>query len=136
MQDEFSQLPGNVPKEHEFDIMDNEVFNGLAATMGFVGIVSIVLGVLQGIAGFLTGGIEGFLTIGYGLILTAIGGWVFAASRSFKDVVRTEGSDITLLMIALKQLRKAYLAQAVLYALGIFIIVAGILVVLSANPVH
>ena len=31
---QVSQLPGHVPREHEFDIADNEVFNGLAGWEG------------------------------------------------------------------------------------------------------
>jgi hypothetical protein len=130
-------IPGDIvmPKEHEFDIAENEVFNGLAGSMGFCGIMSIIFGAIYSLQGLLSiGSIAGMITIGIGVVLILMGGWLWSASRSFKQIVRTEGSDITLLMHALRKLRSVYATQSVLYVLAILLIIGVVMLLLSHSP--
>ena len=131
------QLPGDLPpdKEYEFGIAENEVFSGLGGWMLVVGIGSIVLGVLQGMLGVVTlalvknGEVQGLLTVGQGVVLGLIGAWLTSASRAFRDLVRTEGSDVMLLMKAMKKLRAVYTLQGILMIIAC-VFVAIMLVVL------
>jgi len=118
------QAPGPRP-EYEFDINENEVIDGLSRSMSFVGIIMIVFGGLIVLAGVvnLPRGVA-LLQIGQGVVMILIGAWLAGAARSFRDMVRTEGNDITHLMSALRKLRSVYFTQAVLY------IVACVLVAL------
>ena len=122
---DLSGLPGSVRTEYEFDINENEVIDGLSGSMSFVGIITMVFGGLIVLAGIvnLPRGVA-LLQIGQGVVMLLIGVWLFGAARSLKDVVRTEGNDITHLMAALRKLRSVYFTQAVLY------IVACVLVAL------
>ncbi len=47
---DVNPMPSSAPpgqREHEFDIMQNEVIGGLAGWMGFVAIVTIVFGAIE-----------------------------------------------------------------------------------------
>jgi hypothetical protein len=112
------QAPGPRP-EYEFDINENEVIDGLSRSMNFVGIIMMVFGGLIVLAGVvnLPRGVA-LLQIGQGVVMILIGAWLAGAARSFRDMVRTEGNDITHLMAALRKLRSVYFTQAVLYILA------------------
>jgi hypothetical protein len=124
---DVNPMPSSSPdggKEHEFDIMQNEVIGGLSGWMGFVGIMMLIFGALYAVLGLLNfASVAGMLTIGQGVCLLLIGGWLWGASRSFKMIVTTEGMDITLLMDALKKLRSVYTLQ------GILLIIACVLII-------
>jgi hypothetical protein len=119
-----SNNPG--AKEHEFDISQNEVFSGLAGWMGFVGIMIIIFGSLycvQGVLNLTLAGALAFVPIGQGVCLLLIGAWTWSASRSFKQIVTSEGMDITLLMHAMKKLRSVYTLQGILLILVILLVI-------------
>ncbi len=128
---DVSHLPGSVPKEHEFDISENETISGLSGWMGFVGIVLIVLGILQCIGGLLSLP-YGILTLGQGVCLLMIGIWTWRASRSFRMIVTTDGSDITLLMDALRKLRSVYTLQGILLIILLALVAFGIILAVMA----
>ena len=116
--------------EHEFDIHQNEVIGGLGSWMGLVAVFSIVFGVLQGTIGLLRiDSLAGWLTVGEGVCLALIGGWLWGASQSFKQIVRTEGMDITLLMHALRKLRNVYTLQGVLMLVACLLLATLLVVV-------
>jgi hypothetical protein len=112
------QAPGPRP-EYEFDMTENEVIDGLSRSMSFVGIIMMVFGGLIVIAGVVNlPRAVALLEIGQGVVMILIGAWLASAARSFRDMVRTEGNDITHLMAALRKLRSVYFTQAVLYILA------------------
>ncbi|HEY1813859.1 MAG TPA: hypothetical protein VGG74_16015 [Kofleriaceae bacterium] len=120
-------------REYEFDILENEVIAGLARPMRFVGIISIVFGVLTLIPTFLAlGSFAGMLELFEAIALMAIGGWLTGAASSFRDIVNTDGTDISNLMIALRKLRSAFTVQAWIMAIACFFIVIDIVLVLRA----
>ncbi len=129
---QVSQLPGHVPREHEFDIADNEVFNGLAGWMAFVGIVLAVLGGLYGLVGLLSLPF-GLLAVGEGVCLLLMGLWLFSASRSFKQIVTTEGMDMTLLMHAIRKLRSVFTLWGVLLIIALALIAIVIFLAIGAR---
>jgi hypothetical protein len=130
--------PNAATKEHEFDIMQNEVFGGLAGWMGFVGIMIIIFGSLycvQGVLNMSASGMIGMIGVGQGVCLLLIGGWTWSASRSFKQIVTTEGMDITLLMDAMKKLRSVYTLQGILLIIVILLIV-GLIFLMSGTSLR
>jgi hypothetical protein len=137
------QMPGVVPpdKEYEFGIAENEVFSGLGSWMFIVAIGSIVFGALQGILGAMTlalvknAGIEGFLTLAQGVVLGLIGAWLASASRAFRDLVRTEGNDVMLLMKAMKKLRAVYTVQGILMIIACVFVAITLVVLFSGSKV-
>ncbi len=129
--------PGDVqmPREYEFDGNENEVIGGLAGWMAVVGVIMGIFGLLQVVLGMAAlGSMAGILTVGEGVCMMLIGGWVLGASRSFKDIVTTQGSDITLLMHALRKLRSAYTLQGVLLIVACLLIVVVIFLMFGASP--
>jgi hypothetical protein len=131
---DLSGLPGSVRPEYEFDINENEVIDGLSRSMNFVGIIMLIFGGLIVLAGVvnLPRGVA-LLQIGQGVVMMLIGGWLFGAARSLKDVVRTEGNDITHLMSALRKLRSVYFTQAVLYILACVFVALVIVLAVSKH---
>jgi hypothetical protein len=125
----------NGPKEHEFDIMQNEVFKGLSGWMGFVGIMIIIFGGLYCAQGLINLGAVGMIGLAQGVCLLMIGVWTWSASRSFKQIVTTEGMDITLLMDAMKKLRSVYTLQGVLLIIVIILIIGLIFLMLGSSRI-
>jgi hypothetical protein len=127
---DVNPMPSSVPpghREHEFDILQNEVIGGLAGWMGFVAIVTIVFGALECANGAVHfASLAGMIAVGIGVCMILMGIWLWGASRSFKMIVTTEGMDITLLMDALKKLRGVYTMQGIFWAIAII----GILMLL------
>jgi hypothetical protein len=134
---DVNPMPSSAPdggKEHEFDIMQNEVIGGLSGWMGFVGIMMLIFGALYGVLGLINfASVAGMLTIAQGVCLLLIGGWLWGASRSFKMIVTTEGMDITLLMDALKKLRSVYTLQGILLIIACVLIIGMIFLLISAT---
>ncbi len=128
-----NQPPGQ--GEHEFDIMQNSVIGGLAGWMLFVGIILIIFGSVQCLFGMLALP-AGLLTLGQGVCMLLIGVWTCGASRSFKQIVTTEGADITLLMDALKKLRAVYTLQGILLIIALALLVVVVFLFFSARPSH
>jgi hypothetical protein len=122
-------MPPQMPREYEFDAAENEVISGLGGWMGFVGIMNMVFGGIYSLLGLLSlpGGI---VQIAIGICMLIMGAWMWAASRAFKDIVRTEGSDITLLMVALRKLRGVFTLQGVLMIVACAFLVLGFLLLM------
>ncbi|MFT3694061.1 MAG: hypothetical protein QM831_13030 [Kofleriaceae bacterium] len=119
-------------KEYEFDQAENETIRTLAGPMRFVGVLSVVFGVLQlifGMVGISKNTVGGLVTIGEGVALSLIGFWLTSAASSLKEVVMTEGNDIANLMAALRKLRSVYTLQAWLMGLACALVILLILLV-------
>jgi hypothetical protein len=119
-------------REYEFDGNDNAVIRSLAAPMSFVGFISVIFGLLQ-IVLHVRGAdkLPGFLGVAEGVLLAVAGSWLIPAASSLRAIVDTRGSDISLLMAALKKLRNVYWLQAALWGLACAIVV--ILTMLSSR---
>src|SRR5215813_8856151 len=117
-----------MPKEYEFDINDNEVFNGTSKAMKFVSIVLFIFGVLDLLGGImsLSFPIVGLIRIGVAICLLVGASWLWSAAVSFRMIVVTDGNDITNLMYAMKKLRSVFTMWAWILAI---VIALSILVV-------
>ncbi|MBW4662055.1 MAG: hypothetical protein KME15_25640 [Drouetiella hepatica Uher 2000/2452] len=136
---------------YEFTSSQNELIGDLGKKMNFVGILTIVGGVLSLILGIASlfipgfgsgavgqGGASGqggialdFSSFLQGLFLLITGLWIRNAAQSFKRVVTTTGSDIENILGALGELRKLYnlqywLAIALLVTFAV-ILIAGLI---------
>ncbi len=135
---DVNPMPSSVPhgqREHEFDIMQNEVIGGLAGWMGFVSIMLIILGAFYGIAGLLAfASAAGMISIAQGVCFLLMGAWLWGASRSFKMIVTTEGMDITLMMDALKKLRAVYTLQGILMIIAIALFAIVVFLMIGSGP--
>ena len=134
---DVNPMPSSVPpgqREHEFDIMQNEVIGGLAGWMGFVSIMLIILGCLYSLIGVINfASPAGMIAIAEGVCILLMGVWLWGSSRSFKMIVTTEGMDITLLMDALKKLRSVYTMQGILMIIAIVLFSIIIFLTLGAS---
>jgi hypothetical protein len=117
--------PGD--KQYEFKANENKIIGQLASKMHFVGLSLLVMGLLIigiGVAVVFHAG-----PIVSGTLACVVGLWTQRASMSFKNVVNTEGRDISHLMDALDDLRKLYSLQYWLLMLGVLLALAGLLAV-------
>lgn len=122
---------GALVREYEFDLSENDVIRTLAGPMKFVGVLSIVFGILNGIIGFFAiNQLPGILKLGEGIALVAIGAWLASAAGAFRDIVNTEGSDIANLMAALRKLRSVFTLQAWLLGITCGLLVVTVLLVI------
>ncbi len=115
--------------EFEFADSDNETFRGLSSAMRFVGVMSIVFGVLEVLGGLVAGiNLRGMLTLGQGALLIVIGAWLCAAAGSLRDVATTEGNDVMNLMYALRKLKSVFTLQAWLMGLACALLITALAV--------
>ena len=117
-----------MPKEFEFDINDNEVFDGTSKAMKFVSVVTFIFGLLYVLSGVLSLGrpIAGVVNLGLGICMIVIASWLWGAAVSFKMIVVTEGNDITNLMYAIRKLRSVYTLQAWMMGIACLLIVLAL----------
>jgi len=122
-----------MPKEYEFDINDNEVFDGTSKAMKFVSIATFVFGLLYILNGVMALGmpIFGAIYIAVGICMIMIASWLWGAAVSFRMIVVTEGNDMTNLMYAIKKLRSVYTMQAWLIGIACALIVLALILLLG-----
>jgi hypothetical protein len=109
--------------------------------MQFVSYFLILLGILDSLFGMfslireftLTHNGVGNLLI-QGIVKILIGVWTGNASRSFKLIVETQGSDIENLMGALGELRKLYRLQYWLILIAVVFTAIALVVAMILNP--
>ena len=115
---------------YEFDVGENDVIRRLVGPMRFVGVMSIVFGVLNGIVGLLAiTHLQGVITLGEGVALFVIGVWLSSAAGMFENMVNTEGSDIAHLLNAIKKLTNVFTLQG--WLLGIACALVALLIILA-----
>jgi hypothetical protein len=100
------------PEEFEFSEADKEGLAALAASMSFVGVCVMLLGLMSGTFG-VGAAYGGFVAVGIGLAAGAavclpLGWWATSAGRSLSALVRTRGRDIKHLREAVVQLRRLF----------------------------
>jgi hypothetical protein len=117
-----------MPKEFEFDINDNEVFDGTSKAMKFVSIVTFIFGLLYVLSGVMSLGrpVAGVINLALGICMIMIASWLWSAAVSFKMIVVTDGNDITNLMYAMRKLRSVYTLQAWLMAIACLLILLAL----------
>jgi hypothetical protein len=114
-------------KQYEFKPGENKIIGQLAFKMHFVGLFLLAMGLI-----IIAIGVAVVFHVGpiiSGTLACVVGLWTQRASMSFKNVVQTEGRDITHLMDALDDLRKLYTLQYWLLILGLLLALAGLLAV-------
>ena len=107
--------PSAVPDarvDYEFSEGDRDSIRALAASMSFVGVCLMLLGVLFGVfalgavhAGFVPGGLA--LAVG-AAVCVVVAWWMVSAGRSLSVLVGTRGRDVDHLMEAVAQLRRLF----------------------------
>jgi hypothetical protein len=97
------------PEEFEFSEVHKEGLASLAASMSFVGVCVMLLGIMSGTFA-LAAAYGGFPGVGMGLSVAAVvcmplGWWATSGGRSLSALVRTRGRGVAHLMEAVRQLR-------------------------------
>jgi hypothetical protein len=118
-------------KQYEFKPNENKVIGGLAWRMHFVGLFLVFMGMIIIGIGVVT---AGHVAIRVGPIISGsltclVGLWTQRASVSLRNVVTTEGRDISHLIDALDDLRKLYSLQFWLFMLGLLLAATGLTLV-------
>lgn len=126
-------------REYEFNDGENSIISRLASAMKFVGICTIVMGVLSGLGGVLqlgarNGGPQALGSFIQAVLFVVIGGMTTGASSYFSQIVNTQGNDMSNLMLALDKLRGIYSLQRVLFIIVIVLIGLAFLLLLAAAP--
>jgi hypothetical protein len=111
-------------KQYEFQPSENKVIGELASKMNFVGLFLLAVGVLVIAHGVVVAVHWG--PIISGTLTCVVGIWTQRASVSFRNVVHTEGRDISHLMRALEDLRKLYSLQFWLLCLSMLLALVGL----------
>jgi hypothetical protein len=134
-------MPGG---EYEFDASDNEHFVNLASAMRFVGIGTVIIGLLLAAVSALL-----FTALGHGRLATAaiapegIASFLFViigvlnarAATPFRQIHDTAGRDISNLMEAFTRMRALFRLLAVLLVLMVLANVAFSVLVWQAGHV-
>jgi hypothetical protein len=102
--------------QYEFTAEQNATIGDLARKMRFVAVFLILGGALECLT-VLGGHLTGLIS---GLVHVFLGAWTWSAGNSFRQIVDTQGQDITHLMSALGDLRRVY---GLLYVLLIIALV-------------
>jgi hypothetical protein len=98
--------------DYAFSDEDRDSIRALAASMSFVGVCLMLLGVLSAV--FALGAVyAGFVPSGLGLLVGAavcvlVAWWMMSAGRSLSALVATRGRDVDHLMGAVAQLRRLF----------------------------
>ncbi|MFB6274727.1 MAG: hypothetical protein ABEI32_01090 [Halothece sp.] len=123
------------PQEYEFNQSQNELIQGLASTMKFVGYFLIAIGIFSAISGIIAIANGGFPALVQGIAELIIGFWTIQAAKSFQLIVDTKGQDIENLMGALGELRKLYTLQYWVIMITLIFIVIALIVTVVAGMV-
>lgn len=111
---------------YEFDAQQNTQLTQLAAAMGVVGVGLLLLGlvcVIGAVLQLLVGSRSFVAMLVQGLLLIPMGLWTRGAAVHFLRIVRTQGSDVPVLMEAVQQLTKTYTLQKWLVLLVLALLV-------------
>lgn len=111
--------------DFEFGDADNVRISRLRRNLLHISCLFIILGVLQVAAAFLLSDVTArWIALAAGILLLTLG-WLFIRPLdNFRRIVATNGQDIRQVIIAMKDLRAAYLVAEVIFG----ILVAGLVV--------
>jgi hypothetical protein len=107
--------------QYEFKASENKVIGELASKMHWVGLFLLAMGLIVIATGVVNSGhlVFHLAPILSGSLTCLVGLWTQRASVSLKNVVYTEGRDISHLIAALEDLRRLYSLQFWLFILGL-----------------
>ena len=112
-------------KNYEFDESQNEIILTLAKSLQFVGMTSLVFGLvfaLGCVSAIFQGNWSAVITQGMFVVFTfAMGGLMTKAGKKFRAIVKTSGDDISHLMVALDNLRQVYAILSVIIILCVLL---------------
>jgi hypothetical protein len=126
----------------EFGPEHGTLIGDLGSKMHFVGLLTVILGVIALLSGLLNRpkgeGITGasIVAVLSALFLGAVGVWLMRSGREFLLVSRTEGADIPHLMRALENLRRLFALQYNLAWFGLFLLVLAIIFGVFVDQAH
>jgi hypothetical protein len=111
--------------EYEFTTEENRCIDSLRRKLLHIGILFLVLGVLQLVQSFLLADELGrWISLAAALLLLGLG-WLFMRPiDNFRRILTTEGRDIREIVVAVKDLRAAFLGAEVI----LLVFVAGIII--------
>jgi len=117
-------------ENYEFNDKQNGLFRLLQLRMRFVGVVFIIVGFTSGLLLVLTKAELINLSTRYNIIGTVISVFLvitgilfWKAANSFQRIIKTQGSDIDILMNAIKDLYLAFDIQMYVIIISVFFIV-------------
>lgn len=106
-------------EKFEFSDAHNMVFDGLAKAAMVVAIVELILALASAVPGIMALVVlntpivaKAFIQV---LVFAAMGLWTLRAAKYIKLIVSTEGDDIEHLMSAVREIRKLFLMQVVVF---------------------
>jgi len=98
-------------RAYEFDDGQNALIGALASRMRWVAIFMMVFALIAIVGGFSKLHEGGASWFGEGILVLIVAVWTLRAAGSFREIVRTKGSDVAYLMTALGELKKLYTLQ-------------------------
>ncbi len=118
-----------IPKEgevftYEFTEAHNQIIGGLARFMQITGVMILLWQLIQGGFAIRQGGWTDVVTSTFGAV---IGIFTLKAASFFRRIVASQGEDLSHLMEALETLRSLYKLQAVLYIIGVTLVVLALI---------
>ena len=129
-----SHSQAKVEGSYEFDDAHKERFRALAASMSFVGVCTMLFGVLGAV--FFVGALySGLVPLALGTaagsaLCLGVAWWTASAGRSLSALVSTRGRDLEYLMQAVTQLRRLFgLARVVIVVIAFAAVGGGALIV-------
>jgi hypothetical protein len=126
----FLSPPGGRPHQYEFTPKEDEIIGKLGSKMHFLGLTMLVFGLFTLIVGVASRH-PGIIVVS--AIVLTVGIFTLTAAKSFLTVVETQGHDISNLMVALDNLRKACTFQYAIFLVAIVVVI--LLAILSATNV-
>ncbi len=129
-----AEAPARPAPDYEFSDAHKEAFQGLAASLSFVGVCTMLLGVMSCLfalgavyAGYVANGVVLLVCAG-AFVVTAW--WTVSAGRALSSMVSTRGRDIERLMEAVTHLRRlfGFTRVAIIFAAIALVAVAGLIV--------
>lgn len=111
--------------QYEFTAEENQLITQVGRKLAHIGILFVVLGAAQMIQSFLLGDpLARWIRLGSALLLFGLG-WLFSRPLdNLRRIVATTGKDIEEVMVAIRDLRAAYLAAEVI----LLVLAAGVIV--------
>ena len=117
-------------RPYEFDDVQNATFARLASAMAFVAVAMTVRGVIVGASGVIMARSTlwgGALVLPVTIALLVMATQLYAAASRFRFIIRTRGSDVDNLMIALDEMTGVYRVQRWLWLTVSAVVVIALL---------
>jgi hypothetical protein len=119
----------NSTGSYEFSEEQNKLIASLASCMGALGVILLLVGAIQLLAGVVTINKGGVVALVRGLLGIVIGGFTQKAAGAFRQIVTSTGNDIGYLMSAVGTLRDLYRLQVVAVVAAVAIGLLSILLI-------